>query len=221
MREGQSEEDRYWTVGRVALWPNGFFLGSHFEWRVPVDDENTLSVAWFFMRVPKGREPYVQERVPTWISPLKDETGRWITSHVINQDIVAWAGQGRIADRTKENLRSSDIGITMMRKRFFAELEAMADGKEPGGIIRSANEAQCIALPEHGARAQYRRHCACRLRQGPDPAPAPEGIPPPLRPAAGSAARVRRGDGTFGGMIFGGLDLNRDGSRFSAKIALR
>ena len=62
VREGQSEEDRYWTVGRVALWPNGFYLGSHFEWRVPVDDENTLSVAWFFVRVPKGREPYVQEQ---------------------------------------------------------------------------------------------------------------------------------------------------------------
>jgi len=147
VREGQSEEDRYWTVGRVALWPNGFYLGSHFEWRVPVDDENTLSLAWFFLRVPKGREPYVQDRVPTWVSPLTDDTGRFITSHVINQDIVAWAGQGRIADRTKEHLRSSDIGVTMMRGRFFAELEAMAAGKEPGGIIRSANEAQCIPLP--------------------------------------------------------------------------
>ena len=104
-------------------------------------------VAWFFVRVPKGREPYVQERVPTWKSPIKDENGRWITSHVINQDIVAWVGQGRIADRTKEHLRSSDIGITMMRNRFFEEIEAMAAGKEPGGIIRSANEAQCIALP--------------------------------------------------------------------------
>ena len=74
-------------------------------------------------------------------------TGRFITSHVINQDIVAWAGQGRIADRTKENLRSSDIGITMMRNRFFEELDTIAAGKEPRGIIRSANAAQCIALP--------------------------------------------------------------------------
>ena len=73
VREGQSEEDRYWTVGRVALWPNGFYLGSHFEWRVPVDDENTLIVAWFFVRVPKGREPYVQQRVPTWKSPIRDD----------------------------------------------------------------------------------------------------------------------------------------------------
>jgi 5,5'-dehydrodivanillate O-demethylase len=147
VREGQSEEDRYWTIGRVALWPNAFYLGSHFEWRVPVDDENTLSVAWFFMRVPKGREPYIQREVPTWVSPLKDENGRLITSHIINQDIVAWTGQGRIADRTKENLRSSDIGITMMRQRFFAEIEAMAAGNEPTGIIRSANAAQCISLP--------------------------------------------------------------------------
>ena len=35
----------------------------------------------------------------------------------------------------------------MMRKRFFEEIEAMAAGKEPGGIIRSANAAACIALP--------------------------------------------------------------------------
>jgi 5,5'-dehydrodivanillate O-demethylase len=104
-------------------------------------------VAWFFVRVPKGREPYVQKRVPTWRSPIRGDDGRWITSHVINQDIVAWVGQGRIADRTKEHLRSSDIGVTLMRNRFFEEIEAMAAGKEPGGIIRSANEAQCITLP--------------------------------------------------------------------------
>ena len=93
VREGQPEDSRYWTVGRLALWPNGFYLGSHFEWRVPVDDENTLSVAWFFMRVPKGCEPYAQSHVPTWTSPIKDADGRWISSHVINQDIVAWVAK--------------------------------------------------------------------------------------------------------------------------------
>jgi 5,5'-dehydrodivanillate O-demethylase oxygenase subunit len=148
VREGQSEQDRYWTVGRVALWPNGFYLGRHFEWRVPVDDENTLSVAWFFVRVPKGREPYVQKSVPTWHAPIKDENGRWITSHVINQDIVAWVGQGTIADRTGEHLRSSDVGITMMRNRFFEELEAIKAGRDPKGVIRNPNMAQAIELPD-------------------------------------------------------------------------
>ena len=126
MREDSDERNPYWTVGRIALWPNGFYLGNHFEWRVPVDDENTLSVAWFFMRVPKGREPYVQDSVPTWVSPIKDEQGRWISSHVINQDIIAWVGQGRIADRTKENIGASDLGIAMIRKRLFDDLDAIA-----------------------------------------------------------------------------------------------
>jgi 5,5'-dehydrodivanillate O-demethylase oxygenase subunit len=147
VREGQPEDSRYWTVGRVALWPNGFYLGSHFEWRVPVDDENTLSVAWFFVRVPKGREPYAQGAVPTWVSPIKDERGRWITSHVINQDIVAWAGQGTVADRTQEMLRSSDVGITMMRQRFFAEMEAVTAGRDPLGVIRDPKVANCVELP--------------------------------------------------------------------------
>jgi 5,5'-dehydrodivanillate O-demethylase len=134
-------------VGRVALWPNGFYLGNHFEWRVPVDDENTLNVAWFFMRVPKGREPYVQNTVPTWTSPIKDADGRWITSHVINQDILAWVGQGTIADRTKENLSASDMGIALIRKRLFEDLDAIAQGRDPKGIIRSSNIAKRIELP--------------------------------------------------------------------------
>jgi len=147
VREGQREGDPVWTVGRVTLWPNGFYLGNHFEWRVPVDDENTLSVCWFFMRVPKGREPYVQDKVPTWHSPIKDENGRWISSHVINQDIIAWVGQGTIADRSKETLGASDLGIAMMRKRYFDDLDGLAAGREPKAIIRNPNVASCVELP--------------------------------------------------------------------------
>jgi 5,5'-dehydrodivanillate O-demethylase len=148
VRENQPENSKYWTVGRVALWPNGFYLGHHFEWRVPVDDENTLSVAWFFMRVPKEREPYVQQSVPTWISPIRDENGRWISSHVINQDIVAWVGQGTIADRTKENLRSSDIGISMMREQFMRDIAAVKEGRDPKAVIRDTEAAKYILLPD-------------------------------------------------------------------------
>ena len=44
VREGGSEEHPLWIVGRVCLWPNTLFTGNHFEWRVPIDDETTLSV---------------------------------------------------------------------------------------------------------------------------------------------------------------------------------
>ncbi len=64
IRTDTSEHDRLWTVGRVCLWPNGLFTGNHVEFRVPVDDENTLSVMWHFSRVPRECEPYRAEQHP-------------------------------------------------------------------------------------------------------------------------------------------------------------
>ena len=78
---------------------------------MPIDDENMLSVTWAFTRVPKESEPYEQNTIPAWWGPIKDADGRWITSHVMNQDFVAWVGQGTIADRTKEHLGASDKGF--------------------------------------------------------------------------------------------------------------
>jgi 5,5'-dehydrodivanillate O-demethylase len=146
-REGQDESDAMWTTGRVALWPNGFYLGSHFEWRVPVDDENTLSIAWFFTRLPIESEALTPARPFWWKAPIKDSRGEWITSHVMNQDIVAWVGQGRVSDRTKENLGASDRGIAMIRNRFFEEVEVIAAGGEAKGVIRDAEAAKCVSLP--------------------------------------------------------------------------
>jgi 5,5'-dehydrodivanillate O-demethylase len=148
LREGMTESDPLWTIGRVCLWPNALFTGTHFEWRVPVDDENTLSVTWCFSRVPRGNEPYVQERIPAWHGPVTDpHTGRWISSHVMNQDFIAWIGQGPIADRSKEHLGKSDQGILMLRKRFMNDLQAIAEGKDPKAVIRDAEINRCLALP--------------------------------------------------------------------------
>ncbi len=147
IREDTGEQDPSWTVGRVCLWPNAFFLGSHFEWRVPIDDENTLSVTWHWTHVPKEREPYKQAAIPTWIGPTHDANARWITSHVMNQDFVAWVGQGRIADRTREHLGVSDGGIVMIRKRLLADLAAIDAGQDPKGVIRDPARNVRIELP--------------------------------------------------------------------------
>ena len=80
----------------------------------------------------------MQGAIPTWTSPIKHpSTGRWITSHVINQDIVAWVGQGTIADRTRETLGASDRGVTMLRRRFFVELTSSSPD-EFEKIVRTA-----------------------------------------------------------------------------------
>lgn len=146
--EGQSEQDELWTVGRCCLWPNCLFTGGHFEWRVPIDDGSMLSVGWFFDRVPNDMEPYKQDRIPYWVSPIKDAlTDRWITSHVMNQDFVAWVGQGTVADRTQEHLGESDRGVIMMRRRILEDAERVTRGGEPKGIIRDAAKNRCVRLP--------------------------------------------------------------------------
>ena len=148
IREGMKDSDPLWTIGRVCLWPNALFTGSHFEWRVPMDDENTLSVTWAFERVPQGREPYVQDAIPSWHGPIKDPTtGRWITSHIMNQDFIAWVGQGTIADRTKEHLGQSDRGVLMLRKRFLEELDRIGGVADPKALIRDPQLNECVSLP--------------------------------------------------------------------------
>lgn len=163
--EDTDEQHPLWTIGRVCLWPNGFFLGDHFEWRVPVDDEHTLSVTRSFIRVPHEAEPYVQAEIPSWTSPIRDADGRWITSHVINQDIVGWVGQGAITDRGRELLGASDRGIAMLRRRLFDDIDAVRNGRDPKGVMRDPQSNQRVFLPSdhrdfflHGLPlAEYRR----------------------------------------------------------------
>jgi 5,5'-dehydrodivanillate O-demethylase oxygenase subunit len=146
--EDMPDDHERWTVGRIALWPNCLGPNQHFEWRVPIDDENTLFVQWHFTRVPHEREPYVQESIPTWEGPVTDPfTGRFISSHIANQDFIAWAGQGRITDRTKEALGISDRGVIMMRKQFFDDLKRIERGADPKGIIRDPSINHRIELP--------------------------------------------------------------------------
>ncbi|GAB5458341.1 MAG: aromatic ring-hydroxylating dioxygenase subunit alpha [Henriciella sp.] len=149
IREDTDQSSEHWTIGTASLFPNAFFLGDHIEWRVPVDDYNTLSVTWAFSPTPKENHPFVQDEIPSWKGPIKDpETGKWITSHVMNQDIVAWVGQGVIADRTKEHLGASDKGITMMRKVFRENLKLVEAGDgDPKGVVRDPERNKCIDLP--------------------------------------------------------------------------
>jgi 5,5'-dehydrodivanillate O-demethylase oxygenase subunit len=147
VKQDTNEADPMWTVGRVFLWPNGFFLGEHFEWRVPIDDENTLSITWKYTRVPKERQPFVQQSIPTWQGPLTNADGTWISSHVMNQDFVAWVGQGTIADRTQEHLGASDLGIVKVRRRFFDEMQRIANGEVAKGTILDAQKNTCVQLP--------------------------------------------------------------------------
>src|SRR5581483_4026555 len=86
--------------------------------------------------------------IPAWHGPVRDvKTGRWISSHVMNQDFIAWIGQGTIADRTEEHLGTSDRGIIMLRERFLGDLERIARGEDPKATIRDREVNRCVPLP--------------------------------------------------------------------------
>jgi 5,5'-dehydrodivanillate O-demethylase len=120
-----------------------------------------LHVAWFNDPLP-GPEPFEQPRIPCWNGPVTDPvTGRLISSHVMNQDFVAWLGQGPVADRTQEHLGESDRGVILLRRRMLEEADVVAGGGEPKAVIRDAAQNHQLALP--------------RVRRG---AGAPMGIEP-------------------------------------------
>jgi len=146
--ENEDETNFNWLLQRLCILPNLFLPRTHFEWRVPVDDETTLSVVWNYTRVPRDCEPYKQEKIPYWYAPITDPvTGRWITSHVINQDTVAWVGQGTIAERNLEHLGRGDRGVIMLRRQLELDMQAVEEGRDPKGVIRDEQENVCIDLP--------------------------------------------------------------------------
>jgi 5,5'-dehydrodivanillate O-demethylase len=65
----------------------------------------------------------------------------------MNQDFIAWISQGAIAQRDKEFLGASDLGITMIRRRFLKDLETIAAGGDPKAVIRDPAIARNVRLP--------------------------------------------------------------------------
>ncbi len=146
LHEGEDHESDAWTTGRLSMMPN-VFAPLHFEWRVPIDDRTTLSVIWHAERVIASREPYRQQTIPHWWGRATDEAGRPLTTHVLGQDVMSWTGQGPVTDRTKEHLGRSDRGVVMFRRRLEADLEAVARGDDPSGLIRDPEANRCIPFP--------------------------------------------------------------------------
>jgi 5,5'-dehydrodivanillate O-demethylase len=68
----------------------------------------------------------------------------------MNQDFIAWVGQGTIADRTREHLGESDRGVILMRKKMFEQLEVVKNGGDPLGTIRDAEKNHSVHLPVVG-----------------------------------------------------------------------
>lgn len=108
-----------------------------FDWKVPVDDTHT---AHFTIRHTAATGDAAR-KIREWA----DQRGNWDpadhedelfngimpadkTFLVSAQDYLAQVGQGRIADRSRERLGTSDAGIILLRKILRRELDAIKKG---------------------------------------------------------------------------------------------
>ncbi len=118
------------------------------SWRVPVDDENTVSFSVDLMHVEgeaaeryRERRKKTEELVKTF-SPTamgeailagtikeKELDSRLSTATLFSvEDYIMQVGQGNL-DRSKDRLGRIDIGVILMRKIWERELQAMAEGR--------------------------------------------------------------------------------------------
>ena len=121
------------------------------QFRVPVDDENTLHVSIYTFRAAPGTTVPKQEIVPYYYNPLYDEDGRFIVDVTFNQDYMAWVTQGPIARRDLEKLGESDKGIIMFRRMLVEQTMIMQDGGDPMNVFRGT-VGETITLPIEPSR---------------------------------------------------------------------
>ena len=150
--EGESEDCDDWTTGHPLLFPNTLAVGDQghptLQFRVPVDDENTIQFAYRTSIRPAGaaRKPIIVKHVE-----LFGKDGRITPDNVPFQDMLAWVMQGPISDRENEQLSLSDKGVILYHRMLNEEMDKVARGEDPLGLIRDkAINEPMIELPREG-----------------------------------------------------------------------
>jgi 5,5'-dehydrodivanillate O-demethylase len=157
--ETETEESEDWVTGHPLLFPNILAVGSAkaptLQFRVPVDDTNTIQFAYRTTR----REPTAEPRpLAVYRSPMFQDGEKVVADTVPTQDMVAWVGQGAISDRTAEHLGASDTGVILYHRMLLEQIEVVESGGEPLGVIRdrAENEPMIDLDREHRERSPFR-----------------------------------------------------------------
>lgn len=148
MLVGQTEEDDDWAIGHPLVFPYKMWVGGNgvfqMQIRVPVDDTTTWCL-FYTVHAPDGYETVPQVYPVDYEYDWKDENGKFLVDYIEGQDIMAWVSQGEIADRTRENITKSDLGVLACRRLFRDALKAVEAGEDPIAVMREPHET--IPLP--------------------------------------------------------------------------
>ena len=134
----ETEEDDHWRMGHPIFFPNILWVVSSLQFRVPVDDTNTLHMMLDWRAL--GPEEQTNRDVPFLQVPFLNEEGKIelrynvpgcdpIVASAIAQDQTAWVIEGPIMDRTTERLGVSDVGIIMFRRMLEDQMRIVEVGE--------------------------------------------------------------------------------------------
>lgn len=153
LREGDDPEtDLGWTGGNPIIFPYMIRVGgpvrNEFQIRVPIDDTHTWHLDYMVYRGGEDVPVPAQDEVPYYEAPIFDEQGNPILDYVIAQDMAAWWGQLPIADRTVEQLGTSDRGVILFRRMLGDQIQLVQDGAEPINTFRDPAQNQSLNAPD-------------------------------------------------------------------------
>lgn len=150
--EGDSEDSQEWQIGHPLFFPGNHFFRFdtadmvQYQFRVPVDNETT-AVYWYEAREPQAGETPTRE-VPLVDNPWRTPNGEYMLDTINGQDMMVMVTQGSITDHSLEHLGESDRGVALYRKTLLGEIERVARGEDPLGVVRDpAKNLPFIELP--------------------------------------------------------------------------
>ena len=96
---------------------------------------------------PKGKPRSAdtpEEPRAVYLDSMLTPDGEYQMNSFYSQDKMAWETQGAIADRSRENLGSSDEGIILYRKLLRDQIEIVQNGGEPIALMRDPEKNRVI-----------------------------------------------------------------------------
>ena len=114
---------------------------------MPLDDTTTMHY-WYSAFAIDGVDipQRLLDDVPLFEVPCYQENGDFLVEMLDAQDVMAWVTQGPVAKRELERLGTTDRGVIMFRKMLEREIDRVAAGHDPMGVIRKPEDNTVIEL---------------------------------------------------------------------------
>ena len=86
---------------------------------------------------------------------------------VLGQDILAWAAQGEMADRSTEHLAETDRGLILYRRMLDEQIKVVEAGGDPLNVFRQPHGRIDLEMEDYGPLVRYQRGMLQHTNAGP------------------------------------------------------